>query len=68
MKVAADTDVTLVSDRGLSGFKPQYIAVETADDEIAAVAQNILELRDAGHGFRDQALLCSGVDRLGSSP
>lgn len=65
MRVAADTDVTLVSDRGLSGFKPQYIAVETADDEIAAVAQNILELRDAGHGFRDQALLCSGVDRLG---
>lgn len=65
MKVAANTDVTLVSDRGPSGFKPEYLAVETADDEIAAVAQNILKLRDAGHEFRDQAVLCSGVERLG---
>ncbi len=65
MKVAANRDVTVVSDRGPNGFKPEYVAVETADDEIAVVAQNILKLRDAGHGFRDQAVLCSGVERLG---
>ncbi len=65
MKVAANTDVTVVSDRGPTGVKPEYVSVETADDEIVAVAQNILELRDAGHGFQDQAVLCSGVERLG---
>ena len=55
----------LKAERGASGVKPQYRAVEMAPDEIAAIAEAIQENRAAGMSYRDQALLCTGNERLG---
>lgn len=60
----AEKDVTLTANRGSGGSKPEYIAVHSGDEEITAVAENILQLRATGHSLRKQAVLCSGVDRL----
>lgn len=65
MKAAAGDDVALKADRGASGVRPQYRAVEMAPDEIAAIAEAIQEQRAAGMSYRDQALLCTGNERLG---
>jgi superfamily I DNA/RNA helicase len=65
MKAAAGDDVTLKADRGPSRVKPQYRAVETANDEIAAIAEAVQEHRASGMSYRDQALLCTGNERLG---
>lgn len=65
MKAAAGDDVRLKSERGACGVKPQYRAVEMAPDEIAAIAEAIQENRAAGMSYRDQALLCTGNERLG---
>lgn len=65
MKAAAGDDVTLKADRKPSGVKPQYRAVGMAEDEITAMAEAIEEHRTAGMPYRDQALLCTGNERLG---
>ena len=65
MKAAAGADVTLRAERGLSGVKPDYRAVAMAPDEIAAMAEAIEAHRSAGLPYRDQALLCTGNERLG---
>ena len=65
MKAAAGSDVALQAERGPSGVKPEYRAVQQADDEIGALAEAISEGRSAGFSYRDQALLCSGNERLG---
>jgi superfamily I DNA/RNA helicase len=64
MKAAAGTDVTLQAERGASGIKPEYRAVDAAPDEIAAIAEAIEAHRSAGMSYRDQALLCTGNERL----
>lgn len=56
---------TLECDRGPAGVTPEYRSVESADDEIAAVAEAIEELRKAGFPYRKQAILSSGNQRLG---
>lgn len=65
MKAAAGTDVMLKAERGPSGVKPEYRAVEMAADEIVAIAEAIEAHRAAGLPYRDQALLCTGNERLG---
>lgn len=50
---------------GRSGHDPQLRTVERPEDELRAVADRILELREAGIPFRDQAVLCRGNKRLG---
>jgi superfamily I DNA/RNA helicase len=64
MKAAAGSDVALEAYRGPSGVKPQYRAVEKGPDEIAAIAEAVEENRSAGMSYRDQALLCTGNERL----
>lgn len=65
MKAAAGGDVTLEAKRGPSGVKPEYRAVNMAPDETVAMAEAIEAHRAAGVNYRDQALLCTGNDRLG---
>ncbi|MBB4263571.1 UvrD-helicase domain-containing protein [Bradyrhizobium sp. CIR3A] len=65
MKAAAGADVTLEAKRGPSGSKPEYRAVDVAPNEIVAMAEAIEAHRAAGISYRDQALLCTGNDRLG---
>ncbi|WP_445220483.1 UvrD-helicase domain-containing protein [Bradyrhizobium sp. Pa8] len=65
MKAAAGADVSLEAKRGPSGFKPDYRAVDVAPNEIVAMAEAIEAHRAAGVNYRDQALLCTGNERLG---
>lgn len=59
------TEIGLRADRGASGRRPEYRAVEAADQEIAAVAEAIEELHKEGFAYRDQAILSAGNERLG---
>jgi superfamily I DNA/RNA helicase/Zn-dependent peptidase ImmA (M78 family) len=59
------TEVGLAAERGAGGVLPEYRSVDFADQEVAAVAEAIEELRAAGYSYRDQAILSSGNDRLG---
>ena len=59
------SEIGLRANRGPGGQRPQYRAVETADQEIAAVAEAIDELREQGYAYRDQAILSAGNERLG---
>ncbi len=65
MKVAAG-DVALVADRGPSGHPPELRRVERPDLQSAAVAESIEAMKSAGFAFRDQAVLCTGNERLSS--
>jgi superfamily I DNA/RNA helicase len=56
---------SLECERGPAHVLPEYRSVESADDEIAAVAETIEELRKAGFAYRQQAILSSGNQRLG---
>ena len=58
-------NIDLTAKRGAGGCLPEYRAVTTSDDEVAAVADAIEELRKQGYSYRDQAILSSGNDRLG---
>jgi len=64
MAVAAGSDVSLVAKRGTSQIIPEHRITRTADEEIAVVGEAIEEMRRAGYTYSDQALLCSGNDRL----
>ncbi|MCE9567299.1 MAG: UvrD-helicase domain-containing protein [Planctomycetes bacterium] len=59
------TEIGLRANRGKGGERPEYQAVETADQEIAAVAEAIEELHKKGYAYRDQAILSAGNERLG---
>ncbi|MGX7703880.1 UvrD-helicase domain-containing protein [Methylobacterium sp. Gmos1] len=50
---------------GCSGHAPELRTADHPEDELRAVADRILELREAGVPFRDQAVLCRGNRRLG---
>jgi len=65
MRVVNGAAVALESDRGRAGYVPEHRAVGTDDEEIAAVVESIEEMRAAGHKYCDQAVLCSGNERLG---
>jgi hypothetical protein len=58
-------DSRLTAKRGRANRSPEYRAVDTASEEIAAVAAAIEEMRGEGFAYRDQAILSSGNDRLG---
>jgi len=58
-------EVALIAHRGRCGRVPEYRAVGSAEDEVAAVAEAIEELRAEGYPYRDQAVLSAGNDRLG---
>ena len=65
MRVVNGADVRLEAKRGRAGSVPEHRAVDTDDLEIAAVVESIEALRAAGRSYRDQAVLCSGNERLG---
>lgn len=59
------SEMSLEARRGTCGRLPEYRAVSTSYDEIAAVAEAIEEHRKLGYSYRDQAILSSGNERLG---
>lgn len=64
MRVVAGGEVGLDSHRGASGHVPERREVGTDEQEVVAVAEAIEEMRTNGHSYRDQAILCSGNDKL----
>jgi superfamily I DNA/RNA helicase len=65
MKVSAG-DVGLDADRGPLDHPVELHAVRQGDNQVAAIADAIEAMRTAGHKFRDQAVLCTGNERLSS--
>jgi superfamily I DNA/RNA helicase len=61
---AADADSELTSDRGAGGMPPELRKVDRSDDQTVAIAETIAEMRLGGHPYRDQAVLCTGNERL----
>lgn len=64
MKAAVGRPSRLVSDRGACGDAPEFRQAGTDKEEIAAVVEAIEEMKSLGHAYRDQAVLCTGNDKL----
>lgn len=65
MPVSGSAAPDLESDRGLSGQSVEFRTVRGDNGaEMDALVASIEALKDSGHAYRDQALLCSGNDRL----
>ncbi|RWD31649.1 MAG: ImmA/IrrE family metallo-endopeptidase [Mesorhizobium sp.] len=61
---AGDPDSALDADRDASGHKPELRTVLRAEQQQVAVADAIEELRREGYAYRDQAVLCTGNEKL----
>ena len=61
---AGDADSGLDAERASKGCKPELRTVQRAEQQQVALADAIEELRLAGHAYRDQAVLCTGNDKL----
>lgn len=64
MRAAAGRPSRLTSYRGPSGHRPEFRKTISENDEIAVLVEAIEEMRSLGHGYRDQAVLCTGNDKL----
>jgi superfamily I DNA/RNA helicase len=63
MKVG-DADSALESDRGPCGQEPELLTVNQADEQTVALADNVEAMRHSGYRYRDQAVLCTGNEKL----
>lgn len=63
MKVG-DSDSSLESDRGPSGNTPELRLADQSPQQTVAIADTIEEMRRGGCAYRDQAVLCTGNERL----
>lgn len=59
-----DDNSGLEADRGVSGHKPDLRTVNQAEQQTVVLADTIEEMRRGGHSYRDQAVLCTGNERL----
>ena len=64
MKVVNSRPSRLTSHRGTGGHHPEFRKTGSANDEIAALAEAIEEMKTLGYCYRDQAILCTGNDKL----
>lgn len=65
MKVG-NTAGALEADRGQNGHRPELRTVDFAEQQSLTLAEAIEEMRQAGHSYRDQAVLCTGNEKLSS--
>src|SRR5262252_2352384 len=61
---AGGKESTLAAERGAGGAAPEHRTVTEAGQQIVAVADAIAEMRGAGYAYRDQAVLCTGNEKL----
>ncbi|SCX49398.1 UvrD-helicase domain-containing protein [Nitrosospira sp. Nsp1] len=54
----------LTSDRGAEGHLPELRLIEQGDAQVVAIADAVAEMRAAGYSYRDQAVLCTGNEKL----
>jgi superfamily I DNA/RNA helicase len=59
-----DQDSSLESDRKLCGHAVQLRKVRLGEQQAPAIADAIEEMRDASYSYRDQAVLCTGNEKL----
>ncbi len=55
---------SLTPERGRGGHPPEHRAVATTGQQTVAIADAIEEMRSAGVGYRDQAVLSTGNEKL----
>lgn len=63
MKVG-DEDSSLESERGPSGRFPEFCTVDQSPQQTVALADAIEDMRRGGYAYRDQAVLCTGNEKL----
>lgn len=63
MKVG-DDDSGLESERGSSGHFPEFRTVDQSPQQTVALADSIEEMRRGGYAYHDQAVLCTGNEKL----
>ena len=61
---AVGEDGGLKADRGVSGQQPELRTVDRAEQQTVALADTVEEMRGAGYYYRDQAVLCTGNEKL----
>jgi superfamily I DNA/RNA helicase len=61
---AGDADSGLEAERDATGHKPELRTVQRAEQQQVALADAIEELRREGYAYRDQAVLCTGNEKL----
>lgn len=61
---AGDADSGLEADRGGAGQKPELRTVQRAEQQQVALADAIEALCREGYAYRDQAVLCTGNEKL----
>lgn len=61
---AGDADSGLEAERDGNGLKPELRTVQRAGQQQVALADAIEELRREGYAYRDQAVLCTGNEKL----
>lgn len=61
---AGDADSGLEADRDANGHRPELRTVQRAEQQQVALADAIEELRRDGYTYRDQAVLCTGNEKL----
>ncbi|MBK1718120.1 UvrD-helicase domain-containing protein [Thiocystis violacea] len=59
-----DADSGLEADRDSNGHRPELRTVQRAEQQQVALADAIEELRREGYAYRDQAVLCTGNEKL----
>jgi len=61
---AGDAESTLDADRGPCGATPELRTVQQAEHQAVALADAIEEMRGVGYAYHDQAVLCTGNEKL----
>ncbi|WP_031268165.1 MULTISPECIES: UvrD-helicase domain-containing protein [unclassified Labrenzia] len=61
---AGDADSDLEAERAVNGHMPELRKVKRAEQQQVALADAIEELRSEGHAYREQAVLCTGNEKL----
>ena len=61
---AGDADSGLEADRDANGHRPELRTVQRHEQQQVALADAIEELRREGYAYRDQAVLCTGNEKL----
>ena len=61
---AGDADSGLEAERASNGIKPELRTAQRNEQQQVALADAIEELRNGGYAYRDQAILCTGNEKL----
>ncbi len=61
---AGDEDSGLEAERDSNGMKPELRTVQRAEQQQVALVEAIETLRQDGYAYRDQAVLCTGNEKL----